>query len=55
MTTTAPPTRADIEAQIAAAKARHDRMPEHWEARRLKVMRDIERLVDQWLAAEDGD
>lgn len=56
MTTAATPQaqpvgRTAIEARIATLKAKHDRMPKHWEARRLGVMRDIERLVDLWLEA----
>lgn len=40
---------AAIEAEIAKLKAKYDRLPEHWEARRLEVMRDIMRLIDQLL------
>lgn len=39
-----------IAAEIAKRKARFDRMPAHWEARRIEEMREIEKLVDQWLA-----
>ena len=42
-------TRADIEAEIARLNAKYHRMPVHWEARRLGLMRDIEALVDEWL------
>lgn len=43
--------RATIAAAVAVLKRKYDRMPAHWEARRLEVMREIDRLVDQWLAA----
>jgi hypothetical protein len=39
-----------LEAEIASRKAKYDRMPKHWEARRIEAMRDIEQLIDQWLA-----
>jgi hypothetical protein len=42
-----------IAAEIAKRKARFDRMPAHWEARRIEEMREIEKLVDQWLALGD--
>lgn len=48
---TADSSRADIEQAIATLKAKHDRMPAHWEARRAEVMTEVEGLVDQWLAA----
>jgi hypothetical protein len=41
-----------IRAEIAKRKARFDRMPKHWEARRLEEMGAIMRLVDQLLALE---
>lgn len=52
MTTTTKPTRADLEAAIAEGKARYDRMPVHFEAKRLVTMKAIMALVDQWIAAE---
>ena len=39
-----------IKAEIAKRKARYDRLPAHWEARRIEEMREIMRLVDQLLA-----
>lgn len=39
-----------IRTEIAKRKARYDRMPAHWEARRLEEMGEIMRLVDQLLA-----
>ena len=50
-TTAAPRTRAEIAAEIAAKRAQAKRMPAHWEARRLAVARDVDRLVDEWLEA----
>jgi hypothetical protein len=41
---------AAIEVEIATLMRKYHRMPEHWEARRLEVMREIEKLIDQWLA-----
>ena len=52
MTTTI--DRATIAVAIAHLKAKHDRMPTHWEARRIEVMREIEALIDRWLLAEEG-
>lgn len=46
--------RDELAEAIAHLKRKHDRMPRHWEARRLEVMGEIERLVDQWLATDDG-
>lgn len=31
------------------SRPKFDRMPAHWEARRLEVMREIERLIERWL------
>jgi hypothetical protein len=39
-----------ITAEIAKRKARYDRLPAHWEARRIEEMREIEKLIDQLLA-----
>lgn len=53
MTTTASGdvlVRHALEAEIAAAKRKHDRMPTHWEARRIEQMNEVMRLVDQLLA-----
>lgn len=47
-------SRDELAEAIANLKRKHDRMPRHWEARRLETMREIERLVDQWLATDDG-
>jgi hypothetical protein len=38
-----------IKAEIAKLKAKYDRMPKHWEARRIEVMLDIEALVDRYI------
>jgi hypothetical protein len=42
-------SRDELREAIAHLKARHDRMPKHWEARRLETMREIERLIDRWI------
>ncbi len=42
--------RAAIEAEIADRKKRYDRLPVHFEARRIAEMRDIFVLVDELLA-----
>lgn len=39
--------RAQLTAEIAAKKAKHDRYPIHWEAKRAIVMREIFELVEQ--------
>jgi hypothetical protein len=44
-----------LEAEIAKRKARYDRMPRHWEARRIEEMREIEKLIDQLLALRMAD
>lgn len=41
--------RDTLAAAIKHLKAKHDRMPTHWEARRCEVMREIEHLIDRWL------
>jgi hypothetical protein len=41
------PTRAELVAEVAAKKAKHDRLPVHFEAKRLRLMRDIFDLIDQ--------
>lgn len=51
MTVTPTRTRASIEADIAAKRAQQDRMPVHWHDRREKLGAEIDRLVDQWIAA----
>lgn len=43
-------TRANLEARIAAAKAKYDRLPHHWEARRIAQMSVVMSLVDEWIA-----
>ncbi len=47
-------SRDELAEAIANLKAKHDRYPRHWEARRIEVMAEIERLIDQWLATDDG-
>ena len=44
--------RETIAIAIAHQKAKYDRMPAHWEARRIEVMREIEALIDRWILAE---
>lgn len=44
-------SRADIERAIAALKAKHDRLPAHYEEQRAAIMAEIEADVDRWLAA----
>jgi chorismate mutase len=44
--------RATLAEAIGHLKRKFDRMPAHWEARRLEVMREIERLIDRWLALD---
>lgn len=41
-----------IKAEIAKRKARYDRLPAHWEARRIEEMAAIEALIDQILALQ---
>lgn len=43
-------SRADIEAAIAALRAKQERMPKAWEKRREEVADEIDALVGQWLA-----
>lgn len=51
-TDTHAPTRAEIADTIAEIKARHDRLPVHYEARRQVLMDEIDHLVQDWLDAE---
>lgn len=39
-----------IATAIAHLRAKQERMPKHWEARRLEVAREIDLLVERWLA-----
>lgn len=51
MTDTTTRTRADIEQEIREARAKQERMPEHWVERRAVVGDAIDVLVDEWLEA----
>lgn len=44
-------SREVITAQIVTLKAQHDRLPAHWVDRRQAIMDQIDKLVDDWLAA----
>lgn len=44
-------TRAEIAEVIAKRKAKHDRLPKHYEAARAEIMDEIDDLVTDWLAA----
>ena len=46
-------TREQITEAIAALKAKHDRLPVHYERQRGEIMDEIEGLVDMWLAASE--
>lgn len=44
-------TREEIAEVIAVLKAKHDRLPAHFEGKRAEIMDEIHVLVDEWLLA----